>query len=228
MEFSETENEITPQDAVSDAMLAVLNKRIKPVFEKERIRNDSIPDVEELLVNETSAECQINSLAALQFLTKKYPKLFSRLMLYKSWEDNEHTFKPHTNSDGSSYHAYFLAQGIDGKWYAGSPANYSHDGYNPATSVISAPILSDVVSQIGETDGGIWPTGDEIEQSLLKETYQSPFEIRRYYNRKLIPRLTVFTVERDEFGLLNTGMKEWNMETRFFKKDLFDTSNPKK
>ncbi len=74
-------------------------------------------------------------------------------------------------------HHYFLAEGGNGVWYAGSPANYRPGSeYDYMTSVILDPNLEAVLSQIRVIDGGVWPAAGFIQEQVRAQyQYVPPF-----------------------------------------------------
>jgi hypothetical protein len=169
----------TAAEAVGDAMMAAQaqlmsevtanpEKYFKPGIDPQR-RTETILQVL------SSGMCEAASIYSLYFLSQKYPEEFESLGIIKTFSDKNGT-------DGKlkqafdEYHAYFIAKDKKGVWYAGSPANYDSDQTDSAlTRVFKSPYPEEIIKRIIEHDGGIWPTGDFIEQAFSGPAYSRPF-----------------------------------------------------
>lgn len=161
-------------EAVADAMMTVqarfFNQARGDIYE---IMPEYLPLLEKTKVALQYASrggCQSSSLFVIYYLQRNYPGFFTNLVLLDSVADDIQKFR----NPEWSYHAYFLAGATDGTWYAGSPANYEHDGdKNPFTVLIRSDNLEGVLLAIRKTDGGHWPSVSFMER-CLQEDYRKP------------------------------------------------------
>lgn len=97
-----------------------------------------------------------------------------------------------TETDGG-YHSYFLIKNRG--WFAASPANHKKDS-SYAQTLFSGHDLSNVIKQIEERDGLIFPDGGEIEKIL--GTKRSTLGIEVNIHRHKIAVITEISLLNDE------------------------------
>ena len=153
-----------PVDAVADAMMVAVVKQIgmEIAIYKRSGRLDG--DFEGLLEKGTASGCRFGSAHVLIYLREKYADLFKNMLMIET--NAEHEF---TLVCPWSWHDYFLVQGVDDVWYAGSPANYGREGVERTTNLIRDKSLDVVLSSINSVEGGFWPSSSRIYEEIEKE-----------------------------------------------------------
>lgn len=143
-----------PAEAVGDAMMIAQAQLLRHALSQEEIL--SSPEI--AVFRGTDGMCNRASIYVLAHLKQKYSELFPRMGIIRA----EHGIEPLKNRRWR-FHDYFLAQDINGKWYAGSPANYDGPAKeNRFTRVISSLRLQEVMGRIQEIEGGRWPLVNDI------------------------------------------------------------------
>lgn len=158
--------QITPRDAVADAMMVAYGFYLLRDLEqmsRDPVNIDVYADAEMqvLLRDVTKDKCRQNSVTVLAFLTEKYPKLFQNMLILESVADFAYPLRHEW-----SWHDYFLVQGEDQIWYAGSPANYEVcERQGRLTNLISGN-LRQVLDEVRRVEAGAWPGVYDIETAL--------------------------------------------------------------
>lgn len=164
---------ITPQDAVADAVMAALYQQIKGTLAKQiEGKEKQIADPETLLKRKTYYNCYSASAYAIHFLAEKYDNLFRKYILLSTdvLEDDSILI---ANMLGG--HTSFLAEGVDGTWYAASPANHAIDKNEKyALEIVSSQNLEETIRRLEQRDGATYPSPEVIEESLNSPEYSDP------------------------------------------------------
>lgn len=170
---SKTENDIELRvaNAIGEAMMLayyriVSNKR--KVSEKS-ITVETRENIEELFRELTEGECETASEWTAYLLATRYSNLFEQIFMIEGWETN-------TKSMVYSHHRMFVAKGINGKYYAGSPSNYQRkvdekflEPVDPLSHFIEKSSLEEVIEEVIFRYGGAWPLAKNITEMLRKE-----------------------------------------------------------
>jgi hypothetical protein len=182
-EHSPNEIENIVQTAVADAMVYAYSKYITEQYTNEK-RDEKDPETStegltmtEIATDATERKCADASGKALYFLWDRYNTYFDEMMILTSRSTSDiitedHQFKQ--DRERWMGHSVAVAKGIDGKYYAFSPANYdsghAKKGFDESllTSVYEATDLQELVDQIQGAEGGLWPTEEQI-RGLLPE-----------------------------------------------------------
>ncbi len=151
--------QMTPLEAVADAMMVAYAVYLQGDF-SEAI---GIVKLENILVETTKDRCRQNSVTVLAYLTERYPKLFDNMLIVESVADCACQLR-----NDWSWHDYFLVQGEDGVWYAGSPANYELGGEKTRLTNLISGNLKKVMGEIKRIEGGAWPTICSVEEIVDK------------------------------------------------------------
>lgn len=191
--------------ALADAMMVAQAVQIAPILSLPGLDLPADPtttDLEKAIKKRTRSFCAKASVIALDYLTRKYPDLFTHMLLLQTYNDKDHPFRRGYKRD--KFSSWLVVRDKDGFWHGASPAN--HD---PAKKSIDSPLtkeatpsqnLQDVLDEIAARDGGIWPTASEVlkvtEESI---TYRSP-KSRRGKTKKtvMLNKLSVLSVVRKD------------------------------
>lgn len=177
--------QMRPVDAVADAMMVAVVKQIGMEITIYKRSGKLNGDFEDLLKKGTASGCRFGSAHVLIYLQEKYADLFKNMLMIET--NAEHEF---TLVCPWSWHDYFLVQGIDDVWYAGSPANYGREGVERTTNLIRDKSLDVVLSSISGLEGGFWPSSGRIFEELEKEENRGRVEIDN--NNKEVDYLCIY------------------------------------
>jgi len=108
-------------------------------------------------VNLRDGYCYQGCRTALEYLSVNHGDKFQKLLLLNSYGYNY-------DIESWGYHYFLLTQGINGRWYATSPANISRGEIN--APIFSSESLDEILDSIKQSGGGEWPTSSQIENTL--------------------------------------------------------------
>lgn len=156
--------------AVTQTPLAAIDNAVKETiwdFTKVAIsQNLSSPTNEremhlnELVKSGTKAMCLHASREAAYKLASNSRDLFQNIILVSTENIGPNSWL--NRNDQQYSHSYFLAQGIDGNWYAGSPANHDKANKNYALTIIHGKELDSVIRMMNARDGVTFPSSQDI------------------------------------------------------------------
>lgn len=149
---------VSPREAVANAMMGVQAEYMLNALShvnKEVIGSRALAS---MINRQSSLDCHYASRRVLRYL-----QLRDQQGLY-----NIATVITGTHTRQFKDHDVFLVQGVDGVWYAGSPANNSYKNPRFAT-LYEAPILEDLLKSLKKKEGGRWPTKYAIEVQIEAE-----------------------------------------------------------
>lgn len=146
------------QEAVADAMLYAQGEQITNDYAIWRLRT-KLP-AHQILTKVTKSACAQASQLAASFLLSRHRELFTSVVLLRTTSLGELV-----NRWGM--HQVFLAEDITGRFYSGSPANFSRkDRVNRLTTVLQTDSLEAMLVAIAKQDGGTWPTKEDIKKAF--------------------------------------------------------------
>lgn len=185
-----------PAEAVADAMMVAQAEMVSPVIinpEKYLAKGaDNTGQMEKLVADASSGMCEAASVYSLYFLAQRYPQEFDYMAILKTW-DNYRRPKGKLKNGLGKWHTYFIVKDKKGIWYAASPANHTPNRKSSSLTRIYKSIEpQQIVNKIEKVDGGEWPTGDFIRQSLESGKYTSPSLGKSTLNGQ--PVLNVFNI----------------------------------
>ncbi len=122
------------------------------------------------LVEETKDLCDRNSRKVIRFMFQRYPDQFDRMFILESSSDKDFPFK-----QGFSNHTLFVLRDLSGKWYVGSPSNYSEEFPDTLTEFFEEDSLEEAVSQYQQKYGGDWGDTLEIERMTYVHPVKNPW-----------------------------------------------------
>lgn len=179
---------MSPNEAVADAVMVAIYRQLNRQGGIEAWTNNkasfgkAIPyDLAFITRLATKGGCRGACDHVITFLGEKYGNLFSKLVLIEALSSADYLL-----TNGWGWHDYFLALGIDGVWYAGSPANYQdgmEDVVGDMLKIISSRSLDQVMSEIAELEGGLWPEPVEIKKILSEPLEKSDDSVPIIYNQ---------------------------------------------
>lgn len=138
-------------DSVADAMMVALFKQIG--FELRHAKQgQSDQEMREMIRQATSSGCRLGSAYALWHLWERHRTDFSKLLMVET----------HSEKGPWAWHDYFLVKGVDGVWYAGSPANYGRGPVERTTNIVRGRDLSRVMTTLEEIEDNPWPPAEDI------------------------------------------------------------------
>lgn len=147
---------------VEDAVTFAVCKQIEPDMRGLFVNRDN--SWETLLEEATRRGCGVASLEVIRYLSREAGEWIVESLIISSKTDSANGWQFKENW---VWHSYFLAKGIDGMWYAGSPANYKRgEEESRLTRIIVDHDLNEVMKQIEDIEGGCWPNAMEIEMKL--------------------------------------------------------------
>lgn len=173
----EFDNNNQVDEAVADAMLygqATLLKQYRKLINEGEYLPPS-----ELLEEATEGACMTSTALSLSYLHHKHKDLFDSLTLLRS-RGGEFT-------NTWLNHQVFLARSVDGTYYSGSPANYEKSiepgnenerrKVNRLTQVHKSKDLHNLLAEIQQQDGGIWPSTDFVTHMLGQGKHKMPVDV---------------------------------------------------
>ena len=166
--------QIRPIDAVADAMMVAVVKQIGMDLTINNLSGKLETDFEEIIKKDTASGCRFGSAHVLIYLQEKYAGLFKNMLMIETYAEHEFTLVCPW-----SWHDYFLVQGVDDVWYAGSPANYGREGVERTTNLIRDEKLCKVLWSISSIEGGFWPSSEQIFEEINKVENDTSVKIDR-------------------------------------------------
>lgn len=160
-------NEITPLDAIADAMMRAYWRQLKGEISYRMVdpeKPELSQGMDEFLKSATRSECLNASVDTICALAKKHPDLFTTLTIISTEAVPKTSW---LSKVGQGFHAYFLAQDRKGVWYAASPANHGANNEKAyALTLIKDNDLSSVLRKIEKRDGLLFPDEEKIKEGL--------------------------------------------------------------
>lgn len=179
---------MSPSEAVADAVMVAiyrqLNRKggIEAWTENKAGFGKAISyDLAFITRLATKGGCREAAAHVITFLGEKHGNFFSKLVLIEALSSADNLL-----TNGWGWHDYFLALGVDGVWYAGSPANYQDDlgeYVGDMLKIIASESLDEVIEEITSFEGGLWPEPKEIKNILSELTEKRKDSIPIIYNQ---------------------------------------------
>ncbi|MGE5042411.1 MAG: hypothetical protein ACM3IJ_05955 [Candidatus Levyibacteriota bacterium] len=141
---------VAPREAVADAMMsyqATFVDRFLKVTPSLPVSNEQF---QQIVDTESKLHCLAGSRFVIDWLAHRYSELFDAQIILKGrWTKH------------FPAHHIFLTHGVDGVWYAGSPANNTQH-MKRFSILYEDPDLDVVLDMIKRDEGGEWPTSKDI------------------------------------------------------------------
>jgi hypothetical protein len=128
-------------------------------------------DATNVLQVRSAGGCREGSATTLHYLITHYPLDFKFHLMLKSKPEEREAFKANPEW---VYHYLFATQAKNGVWFAGSPANYNPKNESSFTRIIAHKSIEEVLGNITEEVGGIWPSADFISDRI-NTAYTFPY-----------------------------------------------------
>lgn len=141
---------ISPREAVADAMMVAQARFIHAAVDN----NNSQMDFDMAMNKASRGTCATSSFAVLRHIFENYRGLF-----------NVGVFLEGEQTYDFPYHTVFMMQGIDSRWYAGSPGNNTNR-LNRFKLLYESDNMEDIVDRLQEDEGGFWPPTQTIRESI--------------------------------------------------------------
>lgn len=149
---------ICPGASVADAMMVAVYRQIavdlRMIWQGAKMEGD----FSDLLQKRTASGCRLGAAHVLYDLAEKHKYEFDISLMIEA-----------VASGPWAWHDYFLVRGIDGVWYAGSPANYGREPIERTTNIVSSLCLESVIQTIENIEGSKWPSEQEILEKISKK-----------------------------------------------------------
>jgi len=151
----------TYKNGVAFAM-KVIQARVTELATDQALAIDpSLQTYEQKLDYLTANRCKSNSAYVIGTLASCYPGSFETMFIVSGVQQGGFN-----DALGNSEHSYFVVKDIEGKYFAGSPANTQNGSAKNFETLLEAENLEGILLQISDRSGGNWPTTEQVQTGL--------------------------------------------------------------